>query len=77
MRIFIFTGDMRPVGVENQLGEFIRCSCQQSMVLMERFILEYGQCPWPAAATDYFQHFFERSLGAFLCQHCQGFMDSK
>lgn len=24
-----------------------------------------------------FPTFFERSLGAFLCQHCQGFMDSK
>lgn len=57
--------DVQPVGVENQFGEYVWRSCQQSMVLMERFILEYGQCPQPAAATDYFQHFLKGHLVRF------------
>lgn len=65
MRIFFFIREMRPVGVEDQLGECECCCCQQSMVLMERFIFEYGQCPQPAAGTDYFQHFLKGQLVRF------------
>lgn len=65
MRVLVFIRDIRPVGVENQSGESECCCCQQSMVLMERFIFEYGQCPQSAAGRDYFQHFSKGQLVRF------------